>query len=225
LSQIGEGPGGGLSGEDFNQHTTTAGIENEGLKSTDSGFSVAFSTTQDIIKSTASELADNTNTINAVTNMVSWNSLKDVPAGLADGEDATGGGGSAPNLVISTSVWVARIPTVEVAIGTITITPSATTSRILIHAGNTFVKDAGTTARNVEYRVVRGINRTDSQVGAVWDAHSMAVTLSTFMPTSLFVIDSPETTSPVTYTVQARVLVGISSYTRSAMMAEEIPQP
>lgn len=189
-----------------------------------SNWSVWLATTQAVIKSTTSELADNTNTINALTNMVSWNSLKDVPAGFADGTDATGGGGSAPNMVIATSAWQARIPTVEVAIGTVTITPSATTSRILIHAANTFVKDAGATARNVQYRVTRGINRTDPRVGEIWDAHSMALALSTFTPTSLFVIDSPNTTSPVTYTVQARVLVGISSYTRSAMMAEEIPQ-
>jgi hypothetical protein len=46
-----------------------------------------------IIRSTMSELADNTNTINGVTNLVSWNSLKDVPAGFADGSDDGGGGG------------------------------------------------------------------------------------------------------------------------------------
>jgi len=54
---------------------------------------VFTSTMTDILKSTTSELADNTNTINAATNMVSWNSLKDVPAGFADGTDNTGGGG------------------------------------------------------------------------------------------------------------------------------------
>lgn len=46
------------------------------------------------IQSTASNLADNTGTINTVGNPVDWNKLKNVPAGFADGSDDGSAGGT-----------------------------------------------------------------------------------------------------------------------------------
>ena len=52
------------------------------------------STLVSLLKTTSSELSDNTNTINGAANPVSWNSLKDVPSGFSDGTDDGSGAGT-----------------------------------------------------------------------------------------------------------------------------------
>jgi len=235
------GSSSGLSIEDFNLHRDTADIK---IQAT----SLATGTVMDVIKTMSSELSDVTNTINTSDNPVSWNSLKDVPAGFADGTDATGeaGGGlsdanweihnstamikdqARSNVVASSAAYCARIPAtaaLEVAVATIAITPKIATSGIKLQGSFLAVKDLGATARDLVYVIRRGITRTAPQVGPFLSARSQAVATTTFMPAALFAIDYPNTTSEVTYTIGAFVTAGISSYTAYNMIAEEVPIP
>ena len=127
------------------------------------------------------------------------------------------------NVVIASSVWVARIPTAEVAIGTLTITPTQAASKILITGSVTLVKDLGTTARSVRTWIRRGNTNSSPRVGSEKQAFSMAVAQSTFSPMAFVVMDSPGTTSAVIYSIRAQTVAGISSYTCFDMVAQELP--
>lgn len=86
-----------------------------------SNFSTWLSTTQSVIKSTAANLADDTHVINTPGNPVSWKSLKDVPAGFADGtDDGSGGGGAAVAGVIYNGNQMVAFSSIAVPGATIT---------------------------------------------------------------------------------------------------------
>lgn len=167
---------------------------------------------------------------------------------IAGGGDQGGGGGSGLaladfilhtttadtknaaylNVVASSGTTCRRIPAtaaLEVAVGTITITPILATSGIKLSGSFLAVKDSGATARDMIYTIRRGILRTDPRVGPFLAARSQAVATTTFMPTALFALDYPGTTNAVTYTIGAWVTAGLSSYTAYNLIAEEVPIP
>jgi hypothetical protein len=78
----------------------TTGVTIEGFKTQNSTTDALIvkslnfgTTTNSVISSTASGLAAEGGTVNTAGNPVSWNQLKNVPAGFADGIDDTGAGG------------------------------------------------------------------------------------------------------------------------------------
>jgi len=233
--------GNGISSLDFSIMNSTSGAMDEQQNSTMTALSLSTSAIYTAIQTTSTRMSDNTGTINTSNNPISWSQLKDVPAGFSDGTDDGGAAGEPDsfilfkdtaqakvrafaNIVASSSVWVARIPTVEVAIATVAITPVLATSKIRIDGSVSMVKDLSTTARTVRIRVRRGRASTDPKVGSEIGVQSQAVATSTFTA-AIHVIDSPETTSEIEYTIHANVLVGLSSYTAFHMIAQEIPSP
>lgn len=113
-----------------------------------------------------------------------------------------GGGGGAAMNEESTSGTGASITTTESQLGTITITPSTTTARILILARANFVKDSGGTNRTATTRVRRGTTNGSTQVGRDAVA-SCNASSSGFGSGAILAIDTPGVDTAVTYTIRA----------------------
>lgn len=172
-----------------------------------------------------------------------WNTMENIPADIADGDDVGEAGGGVSyadfivhtttdgtrdsarsNVVYSSSTRCHRIHTVETAVATVTITPTAVDSTIKVVGNFGIVKDQGATSRVVVYKLRRGVLSTDAIIGPLLAAQSMAVSASSFSGVTVMGTDEPGTTNAVTYTIRANTVVGLSSYTFSNMLAEEIPK-
>lgn len=128
---------------------------------------------------------------------------------------ATGGNGGSVDQQTSTAQGAGpTLTATEAQVGTsVTITPSATTAKILVAATLECVKDAGTTARQVTARLRRGALNTDAQVGQDSIVRSQGVATTAFGPAVFFEVDAPNTTAAVTYTLRALVDVASGATT------------
>lgn len=108
-----------------------------------------------------------------------------------------------------------NVATTELAIATVTITPTSTTSKIAVWATVTFLKDVGATARLATLNLRRGSSSSATGNVAFSTASlgvSPAVAGSTWNVTAIGV-DTPLSTAVQTYTITAKTDAGASSAT------------
>jgi hypothetical protein len=102
---------------------------------------------------------------------------------------------------------------VDMTNGTVTITPSSASSNILVMAsGNSFASLVGGVNVSGYVQLVRTSTSIQEQR---FSAQSGSGGLQGYFPTSFCVLDSPATTSAVTYKLQQRVSTGSSTLTTS----------
>lgn len=113
----------------------------------------------------------------------------------------------------------ASVSNVETSIATVTITPSDTTSTIMIIARCEFTKDTGTTVRQVDLRVKRSTTQigNDSRIG------SYNVASLIFGPAVVATYDVPGVTTSTTYTLYAQTTAGTITANRYSIEVFEIP--
>jgi hypothetical protein len=100
---------------------------------------------------------------------------------------------------------------VDITNGTVTITPSSASSKILVIAsGNSFSTLVGGVNVIGYVQLVRTSTSIQEQT---FSAQSGSGGLQGYFPTSFCVLDSPATTSAVTYKLQQRVSTGSSTLT------------
>ena len=103
---------------------------------------------------------------------------------------------------------------VDMTNATVSITPTSASSRILVMAsGNLFASLVGGTNVVAYAQLVRGATSLQEQLGS---AQSGSGGLQGYFPTSFCFLDSPATTSSVTYKLQQRVSTASSTLTSSA---------
>ena len=103
------------------------------------------------------------------------------------------------NAEYSGGVGGTTISTTEVSIGTVTITPQNSTSKIQVVARMVAVKDTGTTRRTVTVRIKRGT----TQVGQDCVIFSQNVSATDFGPAVVAVVDTHGSATAITYTIFA----------------------
>lgn len=103
---------------------------------------------------------------------------------------------------------------VDMTNATVSFTPTSSSSRILVTAsGNLFASLVGGTNVTAYAQLVRGSTSLQEQLGSV---QSGSGGLQGYFPTSFCFLDSPATTSSVTYKLQQRVSTASSTLTSSA---------
>lgn len=116
------------------------------------------------------------------------------------------------------------ITTSEVVSDTITITPTATTSKVFILFNLAFVKDANTTARNITVRIRRGTSISDPLVGYATTFRTINNTSQPHHgPVTVMAIDAPSSTSPVSYVYTLQADGGAVIHNIRNMYVQEIP--
>lgn len=92
----------------------------------------------------------------------------------------------------------------DTAIGSVTITPTSTSSVIMIMASARITKDTGTTVRTATGRVKRGTTTISKETYGL----SQNIASSKYSMAALIVADAPNTTSAVTYNLHATSVAG-----------------
>jgi hypothetical protein len=130
------------------------------------------------------------------------------PAGVTPSASASG----APNTALTTT---------EVQIGTVQVTPSKTTSKILLIGRLDALKDAGTTVRTATVRIRRGLTNTSPQAGRDSIIRSQGVASSPYGPAVILASDSPGVTTAVDYSLRA-LADGASTAARFELVAVDL---
>jgi hypothetical protein len=127
------------------------------------------------------------------------------------------------NTATSTGTAGASVSSAETQVTTVSITPNATTSKVLILARVDWSKDSGTTVRTVTTRVRRGTTNGDPLVSQSSIINSINVSNSPALgPAVILAIDSPSTTSATTYRLSGQTGAGNETATTFELQAVEL---
>src|SRR5262249_45309447 len=115
------------------------------------------------------------------------------------------------------------ISSTETQIATVSITPNATTSKILVLARVEYTKDTGTTVRTATTRVRRGTTNSDPLVSQTSVINSINVPSSSPLgPAIILAVDSPSTTSATTYRLSGQTGAGNETAATYELQAIEL---
>lgn len=107
-----------------------------------------------------------------------------------------------PKVVMVSGNTNVNISTVESGIISGVITPSSTSSIILVHARIDMTKDAGTVARVATITARRGPGTTSPQLSMPCVVRAQPLASTQFGPAVISFWDIPNTTSPVNYVIR-----------------------
>lgn len=116
------------------------------------------------------------------------------------------------------------ITTTEVAIATVTITPTSTVAKIMVLGTVSYVKDLGATARVITMNLRRGTSPSTG-ANAVISTATMATTPAVAGSTISITnggIDTPNSTAAQTYTITAKTDAGLSTATTISFIAYQL---